>query len=231
MHILHGDDITTSRNKLQELISQSKLANHEIIQLDGKKCTLTDIKQSLESQSLFNQDKLVVIENLFSRPDSNAKKEIIKYLSSPITTISLILWDGRPLTLSQLKSFPKTAIQEFKLPTVIFQFLDTVSPRNPAQNLKLLNQVLETQPPEMIFGMLIKRLRYLITANHSPQTLSQFSELRDWQQRRILTQARQFTPDQLRSLNQRLLETDYQVKTGRTDLDLSKHLELLLLNI
>jgi DNA polymerase III delta subunit len=229
MQILHGDDIVSSRNQLQKLLSEAKLAQKEIIQLDGKKCTLTDIKQALESQSLFDQEKLVVIENLFSRQDSKEKKSIINYLFSPITPIPLIIWESRQLAATQLKGSPKTAIQEFKLPTVIFQFLDTFSPGDSNQNLTLLNQVLQTQPPEILFGMFIKRLRYLIVAKHSSQSLSQFPELRDWQQRKILQQANQFTTDQLLNLNQKFMETDYQIKTGRTNLSLIKHLELVVM--
>lgn len=241
MQILHGDDTTNSRNKLVDLITQAKFAQREIIQLDGRKCTLTDIKQALESQSLFGQDKLVTIENLFSRPDSNEKKNIINYFSKSLkpSTYHLIIWESRQLTPTQLKPFPKNNILEFKLPAVIFQFLDIFSPRNPSQTLKLLNQVLFGYPPltkggqggvppEMLFGMLIKRLRYLIAASHSPQTLAKFKELRDWQQRKILTQARQFTTAQLLSLNQKFIETDFCIKTSKTNLDLSTKLQLIL---
>lgn len=230
MKILHGEDIVSSRNKLIKMISEAKLADWEIIEFSGKDISLTDIKQAMESQSLFGQQKMVVIDGMFSRQKSKAQKEIIEYLIlGNFETSKLILWEPKQLTASQLKGFDKKGIEEFKLPVVIFKFIDSISPASGRQNLQLFEEVLATQPEEMVFGMLIKRLRYLIVAKGAgSQGLSGFKELRDWQMKRIISQANRFTTEQLIKLQEDLLSMDYGRKSGRSSLSLRVHLELIL---
>lgn len=234
MKILHGEDLVTSRNQLVESLVQAKLAKSEIIQLNGKKCSLTEIKQALESQSLFQQQKLIIIQNFFSRPDSKQKKQITDYLAKTFqeshpSQPQLIIWEGKTITPAQLKKFPSNTIQEFKIPSIIFQFLDQLAPRNSKTNLKLLHQVLNTQPPEMIFGMIIKRLRYLIVSHSQKNsTLQNFKELRAWQIKRIQNQTKKFTLTQLKTLQTQFLNIDYLIKTGQTNLTLTQHIEQTL---
>jgi DNA polymerase III, delta subunit. len=75
--LLHGDNQLESRNELNRLISGAE--SKELIRLDGEKTSLNEIVQALESSSLFGMEKLVIIENLFSRRQSKEKKEIIDW--------------------------------------------------------------------------------------------------------------------------------------------------------
>ncbi len=232
MVVLHGEDIVSSRERLNQLVTEAKLADKEVLRLDGTKVSLSEVKQAWESPSLFGQERLVVIEGLFSRQQSKEKKAIFDYLKSEVSkpvTSNVILWDGKQLTASQLKGFPKQGIEEFKLPVAIFKFLDGFAPGQARQNLLLFEETLKYQPVEMVFGMLIKRLRYLLVAREGGlKCLSEFKELRDWQNKRILSQARRFAQGQLEELVEELLEMDYAIKTGKTNLDLRHQLELLM---
>ena len=79
--VLHGEHQVESRNRLLELKSQAAELNKEIITLDGALIELTDLIQSLEATSLFNEQKLVIAENLLSILKAGAKRdEIIEYL-------------------------------------------------------------------------------------------------------------------------------------------------------
>ena len=79
--ILHGDHQVESRNRLLELKSQASELNKEIITLDGALIELTDLIQSLEATSIFNEQKLVIVENLLSNLRTGTKRDgIIGYL-------------------------------------------------------------------------------------------------------------------------------------------------------
>jgi len=60
--ILYGDDQVASRNALNQNLDKSRQdEKKELIQLDGEKLQLQELKQALESRSLFGLDKLVLI--------------------------------------------------------------------------------------------------------------------------------------------------------------------------
>ena len=59
LHLIHGEDIVTSRRELEML--KSKHTGKELVVLEGKSVTLTDLTQALQSTSLFGGDRLVII--------------------------------------------------------------------------------------------------------------------------------------------------------------------------
>ena len=231
MILLHGDDIVASRDKLTQLLTEAKLTDQEVVHLDGFKVNLGEVKQALESTSLFGQQRWVVIEWLFSRQQSYDKKQLVDYLKTrnwKLETGNLLIWEGKQLMVSQLKGFSQDSVREFKLPAPIFQFLDSFAPDQAKRNLLLFEECLKYSPTEMIFGMLIKRLRYLLVAKSEMKVLVEFKELRDWQRKKILSQATRFSVEQLVQLNNDLLEMDYELKTGKSALNLNQKLELVL---
>jgi len=230
MIIIHGEDVVSSRNRLQELLTEVKLANKEVVKLEGKKVTLTEIKQALEAQSLFGQERAVVVEQLLGRQQSKDKEAILEYLSKEdLGKLDLYSWDDKQLTATQLKGFGKAKVQEFKLPQVLWQFLDGLKPGQAKYTLGLFEKVIEHQPVEMVFGLLIKRLRYLVVARIEGQKgLGGFKELQGWQQGKMMAQARQFSEEKLKNLGAEMLEMDYKRKTGKTNLGLTEGLELII---
>lgn len=201
----------------------------ELIRLNGEKVKLEEIKQALEAKSLFGGQRLVIIENLLSALVSRRQKEIIVYLLSESHSSSLILWEKKEIkgaVLNKLKS--KFKVEIFKIPAVIFKFLDSFEPNNSCQMINLLHQISEKEP-EMVFYMLCQRVRQLIIAKDlGKQGLNGFQ---GWQQARLLNQARNFAPNQLITFYQRLLEIDYQQKTGQSPLAIKLQLDLLTANL
>ena len=97
MLILHGDNQVATRQKLS---NQLKNFSGEKVTLDGEKINITQLIQATESSSLFGQDKLIIIENLFSRRPSKEKDALIEKLKS--LPENCIVWerksiDGRSL--------------------------------------------------------------------------------------------------------------------------------------
>jgi len=83
MLILHGENLVASRKRLKEEIDNFRLKfKGEVIKFAGNQVDLTQIKQAVESSSLFGQNRLIVIENLFSGSPSTEKQKIVGFYSS-----------------------------------------------------------------------------------------------------------------------------------------------------
>ena len=228
--IVHGNNLVASRN----LLSQQKIAagkkGWEIITLEGKKVELPELKQSLESGSLFAVNRLVIIENLFSSTISKRKEDLLDYLKLTDLKAELVIWEGKQIDGRALKSFAnKAKIQNLSLPAVIFKFLDSFWPANNKITLSFWEESLRTEPVELVFYLLARRLHDLIvTKDLGKIGLSGFAP---WQQGKLFYQANKFTLEKLLEFYQRLLEIDWRQKSGQAALPLKSTLELLILDL
>lgn len=231
MLVLHGDNLVASRNTLNKEIAAAKTSGTaEIIRLDGESLQLTDLIEAIETNSLFGQEKLVVVENLLSRKQQKAKQALFSYLAALKSTVPIILWEKKPLTQAQLKNLPAFArVQLFRLSPKIFALLDSISPGNQKRMLVLLKQCVEEESPELVFFMLARRVRQLIIASEGIRDGS--TGLAPWQKQRISTQAKKFEPRQLYRLHEMLYRADKSIKTGRNILSLPSMLDLTLAEI
>jgi DNA polymerase III delta subunit len=228
--ILHGNNIVASRKALETQINQAKARGvKETIRLNGKKIELTDLKQALETRSLFGQEKLVVIENLLSLPASSQKKVLVKYLTNINFEINLILWEEKLLTASQLSSLKAAKAQSFKISPKIFKFLDSIAPKNTKIMLTLLKEAKKLDSQEMIFYMLTRRISSLIIA--SDLGAKGLTSMQSWQKTRLLQQAKKFSLSNLIEFYNKLFDLDLQFKTGRNILPLSSQLDLIIADI
>lgn len=225
MYLIHGQNLVLSRKFLTEKIKEF---SGEIIRLDGEKIDLTELKQTLESGSLFGKDKLIIVENLFSRRPSIIKDELIEYcrLSHPT---NLIIWEGKEIDGRKLRSIPPQNVNHFALNKVIFKFLDSISPGNQKVTLNFYHQCLPQDPPELIFYLLSQRIRDLIIIKDLGE--EGIARLAPWQKKKLAYQAKRFTLEQLSALYRELLRIDWEQKTGRAPLDLSSQLDLLLASL
>ena len=94
MILFHGDNLVESRNALTATIEETKKRGvTDIVRLNGEKVELVDLKQALESHSLFSTERLIVIENLLARKRSKAKDELTDFLKTADTTKNVLLWE------------------------------------------------------------------------------------------------------------------------------------------
>lgn len=207
--LFHGDNHPASRQALNQAIKAER--GGEVVKLDGTKIIDTDLRQALESQSLFGQEKLVVIDKL--------PLKLIDILSHH-QGASVYIWHDKTLTPAQLKKLSNFKPQLFKIPAAIFTFLDKL-------DLPSFHPTLQANSPEQVFYMLHRRIAQLIQAKDSPQEL----KLADWQKSRLINQAKRFSLDRLIDLHAQLLDIDVTLKTGRNFLPLDRTLELWLLNL
>ena len=229
IYFLHGDNQVNSRQKLTDLVDLAKQDKKEVVKLNGLNLKLTDVLQNLETSSLFGQDKFIIIENLFSRPKSDEKDKIIKYLKKEKITPGLIFWEKKEISGTTLRWLPKTwQYQLFKTPVIIFKFLDALRPNNTSQVLSLMHDCLKNQETEMVFYMLARQTRLLIIAKDAGRKGLAGAP---WQIARLLNQAGFFTLKKLVNIYKKLLKIDTDIKTGQTFMPLDWHLDLLIANL
>ena len=232
--ILHGDHQVESRTRLLELKSQATELNKEIIGLEGASLELTDLIQSLESQSLFNEQRLVIIENLLTNLRTGKKRdEIINYLIISNSDADLILWEkgsvGRQII--KLKKQKHVRIEEFKMPTVIFNFVDNLRPRNAQVLLNSFHKTIDNNiVPEVIFTMIIRQLRLMLALKTCADIL-ETKRLAPWQKGKLSNQSHTFSLDQLKKKYKELLVIDFQIKTGKSALNLTQRIEQFIIGL
>jgi hypothetical protein len=222
MIIIHGDNLVDSRQFLLGQIHQARSQGKEIIRLEGKKLTLESLQQALEGLSLLGKENLVVLENFFQFASSQCLKYLIK--NHPT---NLIIWEEK-VNPQRLKKF-KAQEKYFKLPPMIFRFLDAILPRNHRNALRLLRQATNQTSVETVFYQLARQIRYLIIANQLGK--SGLSDLHPFQQSKIAVQAKKFELGQLLTLHRKLLYIDWQQKTGQAAMDLGGQLDLFLASL
>lgn len=218
--ILHGDNIVQSRKRLTEILEKARKEGTEIVYLDGTKVTITEVRSALESGSLFGKTKLVVIENLKEKP------EILTYLKKGKFDNDLILWEQKEIKREIISG---AELEIFKLPPLIFSFLESIRPGSSKESLRLLSELKKGEEPEMIFYMLVRQFRNLILARDLGA--SGLFDLALWQQKKFLKQAENFSLGQLLEMYRKLLEIDFKQKTSSDPYSLSSRLDLLTAEI
>lgn len=223
--LLHGDYIEASRNELNRL--KREAVEKEIRQLDGQSIEATTLVQSLESTSLFGVDTLVVVERLFGKLGRQQKKieELCRILLK--ATGDIVLWEDKEIGAAVIKNLGTPTIRVFKLPVLIFQFLDGIKPGQAKTLLDVFAKLTLAEAPELVFAMLVKRLRLLIQISDGVSPAGAAG----WQLTRLTTQAKSFTMSELVRLYEDLGEAEYAVKSGQSPFSLKQLLEQWILTL
>lgn len=228
LYLIHGDNIEAARNKLLELKTAAK--NKEVRTLNGKRMDPNATVQALESSSLFGGDVLVIVEGFISTAKKREKSFgiILSQLVAAAKTIDVVLYEEKEVEKGTLaKLGDNTEIYLYKIPVVIFQFLDSLRPGNAKTSLTLFAQVAAHEPAEIVFALLIRRIRHLMELSDGliPEGLQ------GWQADRLTSQARHFTIDKLVVMHTSLLDIDIAVKTGSSPFTLAQRIEQVLISL
>lgn len=228
LYVLHGDQPESARKKLTEL--KAAVKNREIREIDGKHIDVTNLVVALESSSLFGNDICVIIEGFIG---SAKKRE--KAFASTLSKIleaskdcDIILYEEKEIDKTTLSKFGSAAsVFLFKTPVVLFQFLDGLRPGNAKATLALFSETVANEAPEVVFVLLVRRVRQLI------ELLDHVTPdgLQSWQAGRLTAQARHFTIEQLVAMHEELLAIDIAIKTGATPFTLAQLLEQFIIKL
>lgn len=222
MILLHGDNTVKSRDELVLIRKKWSDGGMEVVVLDGTKAELSEIKQNLESSSLFGADRAVVVEGLLTSKKSKRQEEIIEYLAAENAS-NVALWEAKKLDGRKIKKFGE--VKEFTVGKLMFVFLECMRPKNNRQMTELFQKVVVTDAPELVFFMMTRQVRMLL------EVLSGEYKGPGWLRNKLMSQARAFGEDGLLDLHAKLFEIERKIKTGRGLLKITDEIEWMLLGL
>lgn len=230
--IIHGDDISKSREHYQEL----RQKHSDYVFFDGNKLTITELIQNIEGSSLFGSTKTIFIEDLLTKRKKTDKdvKEIIGFISKNSKESTFILWESKEITTGTLNLFKGGTFKLFKLPKNIFLFLDNLKPNNSKSLLNLFHQALKSGiAEELILFMLQRQFRILIALSEPSdvENIDELNRLAPWQMGKLDRQAKNFGLESLKAIYKKLYEIEIGQKTGSLPLSLSQSIDFLLLDL
>lgn len=250
--IIHGDDITKSRRYFVEL----KNKHRQFETLESAQVDLTILSQILEGGSFFQEEKNLFIENfLTKKKNSSDYKPVLDYLKSAPDPTRIFLWEGKELGKNILTQFKNAEIKSFKLPSVLFSFLDALEPNKGKIIIKLFHQALINTDDEAIFYMLIRHIRMLLVIRegyslaiqdhalinkktnefpNKPESIDEISEikrLQGWQKSKLEKQSANFSSKELINLYKDLYIIESGYKTGNLQGSLSSAIDIFLLGL
>src|SRR3989344_8569406 len=205
--VIHGDNINKSFERLSYY--KKSAINRK---LEIRKITPADnISEKLTSVSLFGNDSLLVIEDI-----KRTNKKDLKWLKENLNAIDndLILYEPSQLTRTILNYFPKAKIEEFKLPKLIWKFLDEFYPKNAKNTLKLLHSIIESEAAEPIIGLINWRLLDILTFIKNPQKILYDT----WRLNKLENQSKKFSQAKVTRILEKLAKADYESKIGKADI-------------
>jgi len=166
IYIFHGNHTTQSYNDFSNLFDNYKL--HEKFHHNGKNIDIDSFSRFLNTPSLFNQTKVVILENLFSILKTQLEK--ISNLINSHPELDYIFWQDKKIEAAKLKLFPKATIKLYLLPEVLFSCLDSIRPKNKNDFSKKYQDLISVLPFELVLFWFKNHLRRQLS------TYSKFSE-------------------------------------------------------
>lgn len=230
--IIHGDDLTLSRNYFLDLKQKQK----DAISLDGGKITITDLVQNIEGSSLFGDTKTIFIEDLLTKlkKTDKAAQEILNFVAKNSKESTFVLWESSVLLKRDLSIFEDAIIKIFKLPKNIFLFLDNLKPNNSKNLLNLYHQALSSGiKEELILFMLQRQFRMLLALSEPSvnEPIEELMRLAPWQMGKLDRQAKFFDHQSLKKIYEKLYKIEIGQKTGGLSLSLTQTIDFLLLEM
>lgn len=204
--VLHGDDIEASYARLVKITDSLKKRGWRVSELVDK----DELRGNLISTSLFDDNVLYVLKNA-DKLDSKTLQWLFenhkKYSSQ------LLLYAAKPLSATIKKALPKEAtVENFDRPKVLWNFLDSLTPGNAKKSIQLYEQVVETEPTELVLSLIGGLISDLYTVSVGGK-LSYPS----WRAQKIQRQSSRFAKSELASMISQLADIDIASKTSDTD--------------
>lgn len=184
--IFHGDDASSSRQSLLDFVNQ--FPKTQVYTTDSKNFNLNDITNFTQGGSLFQDPKLLLINNFFSLTKT-AQQQVISLVTT--SSVDLLIWQDKLLTPTQLKVFPQAKVYRYKQNNQIFTCLNSIRPHNLPAFTKYYDDVCQHDLFDLFLYLLKGHFRRQI------QTRSVYS------------------PSVLSRTYLQLIELEYQFKTGQ----------------
>ncbi len=220
--ILHGEDTEKSYTRLKKFVDVARDRSWEVSYINDSN---QSFQECLSASSLFGNERFFILKDI-----KKLGKKDLEWLKDNYLGLggNLIIYSDKSLNVSTLKSFPKeTKIEEFKLPVLLWNFLDGLYPGNDTREVQVLHKIIEKQPIEFVFSLIAKHFKELYWV----KTGAASAGFPFWKINKLKSQASKFSEEKLKEIIGLLAEIDIKVKTSKTDLIseldlmLIKHLE------
>ncbi len=200
---LFGSDSDRVTSRMLDIVRGVKKKGYRVSEIANK----TSFKEALSETSLFEEDVLYVCEGASKRGESDWEW-ISKNAASSASSILFTFGETIPVKIKKLLP-SDTKLEEFKVPVIIFQFLDSLTPHNKAC-LPLLKKVTATEPVELVFSLLVTHLRDMYWVLTDPNSYAG----PDWKKGKITSQARKIGLENLTKAFDELSRIDMDVKSS-----------------
>lgn len=221
IHVLHGENTVLSRKELYVLISSAKERGASIVRIDGGTIQLSDMQNQLGSTSLFGDERVLVVEKLWSQKSATKKTALISEIAN--ATIPCILWHDKTIPATQLKPFiaRKASISLFKSSPEVYKTMEMLGTADKRSLMASLQKSIEHDSAEYVFIMCIRQISMLLLAKSGqPIPGAPFVAQKARQQ------AKKFTLNILLDLHRQLVEMDRRLKTSTNALSLEQFLNI-----
>lgn len=226
--LIHGDDITNSRKKIDEYITFDRTIKLNCITDD-----ISAISNSISFIELFSPKKTVVIEN-FLVLKSKDRAKIFDLINSHSESgeINIVLWENEKVDQQTIKKIKTKNIFLFEQPRTYYQFLDALYPGNKASAYKFYKKINKNVSDEMLYYSVVKRIRMLlVTKTGKTDMLEDTKKMQGWQLGKIFKQSSLWKDNELIGFYKKLFEIEFNMKTSNLPVSLSKHIDFLLLSL
>jgi hypothetical protein len=221
--IIHGENITESRKKLDEVLVNKT----NIKRLDGKGATGEVVQLLFESGELFAVSKTIVIENYKAVPKTVQEKIVTLVEKS---RDEVIVWQNGNLDKRLINKFAKAQVFDFPLPKYYFVFLDTLAPRQGIRLHELYEKLQSSFAPEQILFSILKRMhQMLILQTGREHEFEEMAKMNSWQLGKLRSQLRLWNEQGMKNFYQQAFSLEKKLKTSELPTDLAKSIDILLL--
>lgn len=207
--VLHGDDEKKVYERLHKFIEAARKRSWEVILLDD---ATTSVQETLSGTTLFETERFFILRDI----KKLGKKEI-EWLGEKSQNLpgNLIIYHEGVIGAILLKSLPKdTKVEEFKLPKLIWGFLEMIKPGNSAQVIKILHEIIKTEAVELVFALIARQMKDLYLVKTDINSI----QIPSWRLSKLKNQANSFTTSQLQEFINKLALIDIEVKTSQADI-------------
>lgn len=227
--VLHGNNLEASRN----IFFEKKNSVKNPIFLNGEKLLFDDFFQAAENKRLFDSDVTLLVENFFAKnkPNTSDYKKIVEYINSN-KNIEIIFWENKEIPKATLLKLKNAFVNVFSYPQNLFTFLDNIKPENYKILINLFHELEKTMEPELIFFMLIRQFRLLLTlGGTSGKQIDEVNRMAPWQVSKLKRQQSLFSQNKIVRLYNSLYEIELGQKIGKFPYDLEKSIDFFILDL
>lgn len=207
--VIHGDDSKSGYGRLKKYIDTAKKRSWEIAYIDSE--SNRSISEVISSNSLFSTERFFIVKDIkiFKNDDFawiNKKRDALRG--------NLIIYSNTVISQTFLKKFEKIEkVEEFKLPFLIYKFLDSFYPKNSKNCFMLFQELLEHEPVEFVFSFLARHIKDLYWVN-----LKNTPNYPTWRISKLKTQSSKFGHGELKKILNKFSLIDYKNKIGEANL-------------